>query len=51
MKGMSLSDYLLREIREIGDRPTLEEFQAELERRGPVKLRVSAAEIIRAFEK
>ena len=47
MAGMSLSDYLLREIREIGDRPTLEEFQAELQRRQPVKLPVAAADIIR----
>jgi plasmid stability protein len=48
MAGMSLSDFLLREIREIADRPTLEEFQQQLERRPPVKLDLSAAEIIRA---
>lgn len=46
--GMSLSEYLLREIREIADRPTLEEFQQELEHWKPMKLPVSAAEIIRA---
>ena len=45
---MSLSDYLIKEIKEIADRPTLEEFQKLLERRKPVKLPVSAAEIIRA---
>ena len=48
MAGVSLSDYLLREIREIVDRPTLEEFQRELERRPPGKSSVSAAEIIRS---
>jgi plasmid stability protein len=46
--GMSLSDFLVREIRAIADRPTLEEFQRELDRWEPVKLPVSAAEIIRA---
>jgi hypothetical protein len=46
--GMSLSDYLVREIREIADRPTLQEFQQQLERREPVKLPVPAADIIRA---
>ena len=48
MAGMSLSDYLVREIREIADRPTLQEFQQQLERREPVKLSVPAADIIRA---
>jgi plasmid stability protein len=46
--GMSLSDYLLSELREIAERPTLWEWQRKLETRQPVKLPVSAAEIVRA---
>jgi len=48
MAGLSLSDYLLSEIREIAQRPTLEEFQRILESRRPVKVPVSAASILRA---
>jgi antitoxin FitA len=45
---MSLSDYLLKEIREVADRPTLEELRQRVAKREPVKLPVSAADIIRA---
>jgi len=38
---------LLRGIREIANRPTLEDFQRRLRRRKPVVLPVSAAENIR----
>jgi antitoxin FitA len=48
MAGMSLSDYLLKEIREVADRPTLEELRQRVAKREPVKLPVSAADIIRA---
>ena len=48
LAGMSLSDYLLNEIREVAQRPTLEEMQARLQRRAPVEPSVSAAEVIRA---
>ncbi len=48
LNGMSLSDYLLSELREIADVPTLREWQQKLETRQPVKLSVSAADIIRA---
>jgi len=34
--GMSLSDYLLAEIREIAERPTLAEFRERLHQREPV---------------
>ena len=47
MAGMSLSDYLLREIREIAEHPTLEEMQERLRQREPVTLPVSAARVIR----
>jgi plasmid stability protein len=48
MAGMSLSDYLLRELREVAALPTLSEFQQRLARRKPVNLPGSAAELIRA---
>jgi len=46
--GLSLSDYLLGEIRQIAERPTLEEMVERLRTRKPVQLPVSAAELIRA---
>jgi len=33
LAGMSLSDYLLSEIRQVAERPTLDELRARLERR------------------
>lgn len=48
MEGMSLSDYLLSELREIAGRPTLREFQERLETRPAVDLPQSAAVAIRA---
>jgi len=45
---MSLSDYLLTELREIAERPTLSELQQRIEGRAPVKLPVSAATLVRA---
>jgi len=47
MAGVSLSDYIVREIRRMAERPTLEELQQRVAKREPVKLPVSAAEIIR----
>jgi len=46
--GMSLSDYLLSELREIAQVPTLREWQQKLETQQPINLPVSAADIIRA---
>jgi len=46
--GMSLSAYLLSELREIADLPTLKEWQQGLEKRQPVELPFSAADLIRA---
>ncbi len=48
MEGMSLSDYLLAEIRDIAEQPTLRELKQRIERRTPVKLPVSAAAVVRA---
>ena len=48
MAGMSLSDYLLQELRLIAERPTMEEMRKRLQQRKPVILPISAAEIVRA---
>jgi plasmid stability protein len=48
LAGMSLSDYLLNEIRQVAERPTLEELRARLEQRSPVNPSVAPAEAIRA---
>ncbi|HUG55726.1 MAG TPA: hypothetical protein VMJ92_01505 [Candidatus Limnocylindrales bacterium] len=45
--GLSLSDYLLREVRQAAETPTIEEFLERLRRRRPVRGGVSAASIIR----
>lgn len=45
--GMSLSDYLLGELREIADRPTLAEFRERLHSRKPVSKVPNTAELLR----
>lgn len=45
--GMTLSDFLIREAKLIADRPTNEEMIARLRALPPVKLKTSAAKIIR----
>ena len=47
LAGLSLSDYLLNEIRAAGERPTLEELRARLESRPGVTPKVAPADIIR----
>jgi antitoxin FitA len=48
LAGMSLSDYLINEIRQIAEQPTLEEMRIRLGRLPPVTPSVSSTEIIRA---
>ena len=48
LAGMSLSDYLLNEIRRVAERPTLDELRARLDRRTRVAPSVAPAEAIRA---
>jgi len=48
LAGMSLSDYLLQQIRTIAERPTIEEMRARLARRSPVTLSVDTADAVRA---
>jgi hypothetical protein len=45
---MSLSDYLLKEIRDVAERPTLAEMQARLERLSRVTPSIAPADVIRA---
>jgi len=46
LAGMSLSDYLLAEIKEIAERPTLTEFRARLHKREPVAARLDTARLV-----
>ena len=48
MSGMSLSDYLLQQIRAVAERPTVEELRTRLARRSTVRLSVDTAEAVRA---
>ncbi len=48
LAGMSLSDYLLSEIRQVAERPTRDELRARLERRSRVIPSVRPAQVIRA---
>ena len=45
--GMSLSDYLLGELREIAERPTLAEFRERLHTRRPVTADLNTADLVR----
>lgn len=45
--GMSLSDYLLVELREIAERPTLAEFRERLHARRPVSMNLDTANLVR----
>jgi len=47
MAGMSLSDYLLAEIKEIAERPTLEELRERLHERKPVLAKIDSVRLIR----
>lgn len=48
LAGMSLSDYLLSEIRHVAERPTIDELRARLESRSAMTLSVDSAEAVRA---
>jgi len=45
--GMSLSSYLLSEIKEIADRPTLIEMRERLHRRAPILASIDTARLVR----
>lgn len=48
MAGMSLSDYLLAEVRKSAEHLTLEELRERLERRERIRPSVSPAQAVRA---
>jgi len=47
MAGMSLSDYLLAELRHVAERPSPEEMRARLERLPETALSATPAELVR----
>lgn len=47
LAGMSLSDYLLAEIKEIADRPSLAELRDRLHQRKPVSTEFDSARMVR----
>jgi len=48
LEGLSLSEYLLQEVKKVAARPTLAELQARLAQRAPVSVRESSARAVRA---
>jgi plasmid stability protein len=48
LSGMSLSDYLLKEIRQAAERPTLDELRARLQSRSAVAPAEPPAQAVRA---
>jgi hypothetical protein len=48
LEGLTLSDYLLREVQRAAERPTLAELRQRLAQRPPAVPRVSPARAIRA---
>ena len=48
LAGMSLSDYLLSEIRQVAERPTLEELRARLHGRAETAPTEAPSEAVRA---
>jgi len=48
LAGMSLSDYLLDEIRRVAERPTLDELRTRLAERAAVRVSVDPARAVRA---
>ncbi len=48
LMGLSLSDYLLQQIREFADRPTPDEIRSRLASRVPIFLSMDTADAVRA---
>ncbi len=47
MAGMSLSDYLVSEIKEVAERPTLAEFRERLRTRDSITASINTARLVR----
>jgi plasmid stability protein len=48
LAGMSLSDYLLNEIRQVAERPTVDQLRARLASRPAITLSLAPADAVRA---
>jgi plasmid stability protein len=48
LEGLSLSDYLLKQVQQVAERPTLAELKQRLARRTPVTPRLAPAQAVRA---
>ena len=48
LEGLSLSDYLLQEVRRVAERPTVAELRHRLAQRPAVVMRIPAARAVRA---
>jgi plasmid stability protein len=47
--GMSLSDYLLRELQQLAERPTMAQMRERLRQRTPVETDIDPVDVIRAM--
>ena len=47
LEGLSLSDFLLKEIEQVAERPTIKELVERLATRAPVHYKISPAQILR----
>ena len=50
-EGMSLSEYLLREVTKVAERPTLDEVVERIRRRGPIGEPFDAAAAVREIRR
>ena len=48
MEGVPLSDYLIREVRKLAERPTVDEMRVRLASREPVSPRIDPTALLRA---
>ena len=48
MEGLTLSDYLVREITKLAERPTTEELRRRISQRSPVAVKTKPAKAVRA---
>ena len=48
MEGIPLSDYLIREVRKLAERPTVDELRARLAAREPVSKKIDPTAALRA---
>jgi antitoxin FitA len=46
-EGISLSDFVLREMEQVVEKPTMKELAARIASHAPVKYKISPAEILR----